>query len=211
MSTVKTAASKNGKSGENVAGDVMVPAMELKTYVIGIVGDSPLIVHAWSQKAILEIEGKQQGKAKGKKEPRNPEQEYEAAFHRLPGGAPGFPTIAFKAAAVSAARQVDGLKMTFLRGAFHVVGELVEIQGMPEMRTDMVRIGMGTADVRYRPEFKEWSTQLKVRLNSRSLTLEQLLHLFNQAGFSVGVGEWRPERNGSYGMFHVETFAEVRE
>jgi hypothetical protein len=73
------------------------------------------------------------------------------------------------------------------------------------MRQDTVRIGMGTADIRFRPEFPAWSAVLKVRLNRRSMTLEQLVHLINQAGFSVGVGEWRPEKDGSYGMFHVAT------
>jgi hypothetical protein len=31
------------------------------------------------------------------------------------------------------------------------------------------------------------------------------VNLFNVAGFAVGVGEWRPERDGSNGMFHVQT------
>jgi len=77
------------------------------------------------------------------------------------------------------------------------------------MREDTVRVGMGTADLRYRPEFKEWAVNLIIRLNTRSMTLEQLIHLFNQAGFSVGVGEWRPEKDGRNGMFHVAGVQEV--
>lgn len=192
---------------------IEIPPIEVKTYVLRLVGDSPLICHAWSAKAKQEMLDKQMGKARGKKEPKDPQADYEGAFYRLPNGAPGFPTIGFKAAAVSAARQVEGLTMTFLRGAFHTVGELVEIEGEPQMREDMVRVGMGTADLRYRPEFAEWAVNLKVRLNTRSITLEQLIHLFNQAGFSVGVGEWRPEKDGRNGMFHVDldTVVEVRE
>lgn len=190
---------------------IEIPPIEVRTYVFRIIGDSPLICHAWSQKAKLEMLDKQMGKARGKKEPKNPDQDYEGAFYRLPDGAPGFPTIAFKAAAVNAARQVEGLTMTFLRGAFHTVGELVAIEGTPRMREDMVRVGMGTADIRFRPEWAEWTINLVVRLNTRSLTLEQLVHLFNQAGFSVGVGEWRPEKDGRNGMFHVEGVQEVSE
>lgn len=181
-----------------------IPPIEVKTYVLRIVGTSPLIVHAWSAKAKQEMLDKQMGKARSKKEPKNPQQDYEGAFYRLPNGKPGFPTIAFKAAAVNAARQVEGLKMTFLRGAFHTVGELVEIEGEPRRREDMVRVGMGTADIRYRPEFTEWAVNLKVRLNTRSMTLEQLIHLFRVAGFSAGVGEWRPEKDGRFGMFDVD-------
>lgn len=186
-----------------------IPPIEIRTYVLRLVGTSPLIVHAWSQKAKQEMLDKQMGKARSKKEPKNPEADYEGAFYRLPDGTPGFPTIAFKAAAVNAARHLEGLKMTFLRGAFHTVGELVEIEGEPRMREDMVRVGQGAADIRYRPEFVEWAVSLKVQLNTRSMTLEQLIHLFKVAGFSAGVGEWRPEKNGRNGMFDIGDVYEV--
>ena len=190
-------------------GDISIPPIEIARYRISIKGDSPLIMHAWSDKAKKEMLDKQMGKARAKKEPKDPDRDYQEAFYRLPDGSPGFPSIAFKAAAVSAARQVEGLTMTFLRGAFHITGELVPISGTPRMREDTVRIGMGTADLRYRPEFPEWSTVLDVRLNRRAMTLEQLVHLINQAGFSVGVGEWRPEKDGSYGMFQVVAVEQV--
>lgn len=190
-----------------------VPALELRTVHLRIVGDSELITHAWSEKARAQMRDKQMGKAQQKKEPKNPEEEYQAAFYRTADGtadgAPALPTIAFKAAAVNAATQVSGLTKTFLRGAFHVMGELVAIEGEPRMREDMVRIAMGTADIRYRPAFASWAVTLPLRYSTRSVTLEQIIHLFNQAGFSVGVGEWRPEKDGSYGMFHVESAEEV--
>ena len=191
-----------------------IPDLQQKTFLLRIVGDSELVTHAWSDKAKKEMLDKQMGKARPKKEHKDPIRDYEEAFHRLPDGRPGFPAIGFKAAIVAAARQVDGLTMTFLRGAFHVVGDtggdLIAIEGEPHMREDMVRIGMGTADIRYRPGFPTWAATLTVRLNARALTVEQLVHLTNQAGFSVGIGEWRPEKNGAWGMFHVESIQEVR-
>ena len=57
------------------------------------------------------------------------------------------------------------LKMTFLRGAFHVPGELTRIEGEPRPREDMVRVGMGTADIRYRGEFDPWAVDLNVKFN----------------------------------------------
>lgn len=186
-----------------------IPAIEIRTYEVRLAGDSPLIMHAWSDKAKKEMLDKQMGKARAKKEPKDPQRDYEEAFYRLPDGRAGFPSIAFKAATVSAARQVEGLTMTFLRGAFHIAGELVPIEGEPRMREDTVRVGMGTADLRYRPEFASWAATLTIRLNARAMTLEQLVHLINQAGFSVGVGEWRPEKDGAYGMFHVDGIQEV--
>lgn len=189
---------------------IAIPPIEIKTYVLRIVGDSPLITHAWSEKAKKEMLGKQMGVPSGKKEPKDPERDYQEAFYRLEDGTPAMRTIAFKAAAVDAATQVTGLTKVYLRGAFHVVGELVPVEGVPQMREDMVRLGGTTADLRYRPEFPEWAVNLAVRVNARALTLEQLIHLFNQAGFSCGVGEWRPQKDGMNGMFHVDGVQEVR-
>lgn len=183
---------------------IEIPPVVIRTMPIRIVGDSPLISHKWSDKAKQMMLDKQMGKAVPKKEPKDPEQEYRDSLYEHPDGGYGFPSVAFKAAAVSACRSVDGIKMTEARAAFHVPGELVKIDGTPEMREDMVRIGMGTADIRYRGEFKQWSATLLIRFNENVLTPSQIVNLFNVAGFGVGIGEWRPEKDGSYGMFHVE-------
>lgn len=192
-----------GKEKETMM--VEVKPINIMRTEIRIIGDTPLIVHAWSEKAKKEMLDKQMKKAKTAKAAKDPKKDYEEAFYRLPDGRPGFPATAFKAAAVSAGgRYSDGLKMTTLRGAFFVDGELVPIEGEPNMREDMVRVGMGTADIRYRPEFKQWACTLPVRFNADAISLEQIINLFNLAGFGVGVGEWRPEKDGQYGMFHVQ-------
>jgi hypothetical protein len=177
---------------------------------IDLVGDSSLIVHAWSEKVKKGMLDKQMKKAKGAQQAKDPNRDYEDAFYRMPDGTPGFPAIAFKAAAVSAAgRFAEGMKMTEVRGSFHIPCELIPIEGKPNMREDMVRVGMGTADIRYRPEFKKWRVSLPIRYNADAISLEQIVNLFNQAGFGVGVGEWRPEKDGSNGMFHVATDGEM--
>lgn len=185
---------------------VELKSIRIERINLEIEGDSALIVHAWSAKAKKEMLDKQMKKAKTAKDAKDPQRDYEESFYRLPDGKPGFPTIAFKQAAVSAGgRFSDGLKMTELRGAFFIDGELAEIKGKPNMREDMVRVGMGTADIRYRPEFKTWRVTLPIKYNADKISLEQLVNLFNLAGFGVGVGEWRPEKDGQYGMFHVVT------
>ncbi len=95
------------------------------------------------------------------------------------------------------------------RGAFHINGDLVKIKGTPAPREDMVRIAMGTADIRYRGEFKKWSCEFEIRYNRCVLSEEQIINLFNAAGFGIGVGEWRPQKDGSMGMFHVATGGEA--
>lgn len=182
-----------------------LPPISLQTMEITVIGDSPLICHAWSDKAKRMMLDKQMGKAQHKKDKKDPEQDFKDSLYHLDGGRFGFPAVAFKSAAVSACRFAEGVKMTEARGAFHINGEMVEIIGTPTPREDMVRVGMGTADIRFRGEFKTWRAMLSIRFNTASLSPAQIVNLFNTAGFGVGVGEWRPEKDGSYGMFHVAT------
>lgn len=190
--------------------EITLPKFDLRVVHIKLIGDSPLICHAWSAKAKKQMLDKQMKKAKPGREAKDPEADYKESLYHLPGGKHGFPAIAFKAAAVGACRFVEGVKMTEARGAFHIDQEMIQIDGKPSPREDMVRIGLGTADIRYRGEFKEWSAILPVKFNAGSISAEQIVNLFNVAGFGVGVGEWRPERDGQFGRFHVATSADKR-
>ena len=183
---------------------IAIPKVNLQVATITLVGDSALICHKWSEKAKGEMLGKQMGKAKAAKEHKDPEADFRASLYSHPDGGYGFPNVAFKAAAVDACSHIDGVTKVEARGAFHINGEMAKLQGTPTMREDMVRIGMGTADIRHRGEFKQWKTSLTIRFNANVLSLEQIVNLFATAGFAIGVGEWRPQKDGSYGMFHVE-------
>lgn len=210
---------------ENVA--IELPKLDLKTMEVTLIGDSPLIVHAWSKKAKEEMLSKQMKEATGAKEAKDPEADFQASIYRLADGGHGFPSVAFKNAAVTAGTSVAGLTKIAARQAFHIVGEdadvkgayagamsrtnLVKIEGCePQIREDMVRVGMGTADLRYRAEYPTWHTRVIVRYNANVLSPAQILNLLNTAGFAVGVGEWRPEKDGQYGLFHVATEAEIK-
>lgn len=175
-----------------------------------IEGTSPLIVHKFSEKARKMIEDKQQGKSKGGKEARDPEADFYGSMYTFADGNKyGFPSGGFKAAMTRAGKQL-GYTMVDLKGWFFIVpddrdGNLVEIVGTPRMRTDMVRIGNGTADVRYRPEFPEWGAVLRIQYNEKCISLEQLAELIALAGFSCGIGDWRPEKaaTGTFGTWKL--------
>lgn len=209
---------------ENIG--IELPPLNIGLMEVTLIGDSPLIVHAWSAKAKKEMLDKQMKKAKGAKEAKDPKADFEASMYRLADGGYGFPSVAFKNAAVTAGTSVAGLTKIAARQAFHILGDDADIEGAfegsksrvnlarieggePTMREDMVRVGLGTADLRYRPEFAEWHTKLLVRYNANVLSEAQILNLLNVAGFAVGIGEWRPEKDGQYGMFHVATEAEI--
>jgi len=73
------------------------------------------------------------------------------------------------------------------------------------MRQDMVKVGMGSADLRYRGEFDNWYADLTISFNeSGQYNIDQIMSMINAGGYVCGIGEWRPERDGQYGMFHIE-------
>jgi len=74
------------------------------------------------------------------------------------------------------------------------------------MREDMVRVGgiSKTADIRHRAEFDDWYMDLEIEWNKNGpVTIDQIINLINLGGFTNGIGEWRPEKDGSYGTFRV--------
>lgn len=218
---------------------IEIAPIQRVTTRIAIVGDTPLIVHAWSPKAkrmMLEAQMKI-GKTKKAREPKNPFQDFVGSLYWIagrPGDDPeadlteeeftdaitsgkakfGFKVTAIKQAALAAAYRSGMIpNQACMRGAFYIRGtddnELGTIIGSaPESREDMVRIGSAmtsTADIRYRAMFRQWRIPLTVIHNDNgTFSLEQIINAINLGGFMCGIGEWRPEKDGQFGMFHVE-------
>jgi hypothetical protein len=190
---------------------VVLPSLQIETVNVTLIGDTPLIVHRWSEKAKKEMLDKQMKRATAGREAKDPERDFRDSLYVLEDGSYGFPIIGFKAAAVTACTSIGSMTKVAARQAFHVDGEFAVIEGdEPTMREDMVRIGMGTADIRYRGEFKQWFTTIAVKFNANVMSAEQILNLMQTAGFAVGVGEWRPEKDGQFGRFHVATAKEMK-
>lgn len=203
--------------------------IEIQKVNLRIVGDTPLIMHAWSEKAKRMMLEAQMGVAKGKKkEPKNPVEDFirsmywltdmpeemteEAFSEAISNGARfGFPVTAFKQAAISAAYRMGWAKdKVSLRGAFFIDSDengMIEIHSdAPKMREDMVKVGMGTADIRYRGEFANWYADMTISYNMNgNYSLENIMNIINAGGYICGVGEWRPEKDGQYGQFHVSS------
>jgi hypothetical protein len=176
--------------------------IDIQRTALRIIGDSPLITHAWSKKAKQMMLDKQMKKGTQAKEAKDPQRDYEDSLYHIPGGGYGFPSIGVKAAAIRGAKGL-GMVMTDAKAAFHIDGDLLKINGEPHPREDMVRISMGTADIRYRAEFSDWSIDLPITYNARIISLEQIVAMLDAGGFGTGIGEWRPEKDGQFGRFHV--------
>lgn len=193
-----------GGRGQKV---IMIPPIRPILTEVTIRGISPLIVHAWSEKAKKQMRDKQQGHAKEGKEFKDPEADFNSSRYLDAQGRDCIPAVALKGCAVEAG-VICGVFKTTLRKSFFVGGESdlipLTLEEPPVMREDMVRIGQGVADIRYRACYHRWSIKIPVEFQPRLISAEQLFNLFDNAGYSVGLGEWRPERDGQFGRFRVE-------
>jgi hypothetical protein len=185
----------------------------IKTIDLTLVGrpGSPLVIHAFNEKAKQEIRDKQQKKAKKAKEERRPTEEFEAAKYVDAKGRECAPITALKKSIISAASAFEDVTKVGLRQAVFVDSianpgsALVPIEtldGKPAkgiMREDAVTIGIDTRGLAYRPQYEEWKLRIRIEFNPRLVSEDQLLALVDQAGWGVGICEGRPERRSALG------------
>jgi len=195
-----------------------------KRFDVWVVGDTPLITHSWSEKAKLEMLRKQVKAVKAAgRQARDPEEDYLNSLYEIRDGVYAFPTTAAKLALMSAAHVDKGISKTSilsnvwmdcsmyrvrpaLAGAVCDM-PLTRIYGAkPEMREDMVRVGAGlnkTSTLAYRAQFFPWAARLKGRFNPTQVPPESLAFLFDEAGRACGLCDWRNEKRGVFGSFHM--------
>jgi hypothetical protein len=200
---------------------IAIPEIEIRQAMLTIRGVSPLIVHRWSEKALKALEDSQTGKAKQKKGPRIPEEEWRAACYVIPGKEdaedwkPGkyyFPA--------------SGLKHAYLYG----IVMLGDPKSFPKSRatgwvfmnddptlafesvTLRTDIGRNPTQPVYRPQFNGWSMELAVDYDAQSITLEQVVAIMDRGLYTGGIGEWRPSapknKTGSFGRARIESVRE---
>lgn len=201
---------------DNDSATVQIDRIAAETIQVPIIGTTPLMVHRFSEKAKKQMLDAMQGR-KTPKQNKDPEAEYEAAFYRLKDGRYGFPAVGFKQATVGGARFYGkDVTMTALKQFLFFHGEpgqegkaLVAIEGEPVMSEDVVRVNRGGTDLRYRPVFNEWAALLSVTYVTSALTRGSVLSLIDAGGMGVGVGEWRPEKDGDLGTYQIDQTKEV--
>lgn len=181
-----------------------------------IKGTSPLIQHAWSEKGLAMMRMTAAERKKQPKVARDPETEAAACLYTTDHGEIGIPLTAFKSALIGAAHKDFGLEKTLLRKAFFIpsndTGRVVPIEaGDYLVREDIVRIGANQTDIRYRPQFNEWRANIIAEIDAELLQPKDIANLVNRAGFSVGIGEWRPEKGGEFGRFELDTSEPMEE
>lgn len=174
---------------------ITIPAMDLRRVRFRIVGLTPYVSQAWSERRVAEIEARQSTAARGRprKSGRDPEKDFRESIHHTPDGHPGVPAAAFKSCAYAAAPMVDLERTRVKTVRVESQGGVVPIVGSePRMRRDMRPLTNGHMDPVYRAEYFPWRVRLAVVFNAALLSAAQIVNLYRVAGFHIGVGEGRP-------------------
>ena len=208
---------------KKVEEEIVLKPIKLKEVKITIKGTTPLIVNNFSEKSRQQIIDTQMKKPKTK-ELRNPIEDFMRACYWLTempkeftdksfdkalkdGAKFGFPAKGIKASIASGAYRNGMTKdKVSLYGAFLIPEEYVEINYKEiTMREDYVRIAHGGTDVRFRPQFNDWSMTFTIEYNENgAYSLEQIINFINLGGFSCGLGEMRIEKGGNHGAYVVD-------
>lgn len=194
---------------EQESSQIIIAKLELGYLKVTVenMPDSTLIVHRLDPKTVEKFTDKEFGR-KSTRELRNLDDEYNKCFHYTKDKKYGFPASGFFGAMLDAAVACD-IPKTELKRAVRIIGDIYEIKYKKLNRRidNPRRAGINsTPDERHRPEFVDWEIEILIQYDKNLISAEQIINLLNRAGFSSGLGDWRPSapKSGTHGMFRVK-------
>ncbi len=214
---VRTKVASNGSAAASPPPieQILIPPIEQKILVVPIVGITPLLVCAWSHKAMRQMLEKQMKKAQKGKEAKDPEADYKASLYTSTEGWTGVPAGGIKGALVAACRTVSGLPMTVAKRIVFVQADgvtedgkqIVRVEGEHKLHQAMVRLESGVADIRFRAIYEKWEMKLSIEFAADMISSEQVCNLVQRAGRMEGLCEHRPgapkSNTGDFGRFRI--------
>jgi hypothetical protein len=181
---------------------------------IKINGTAPLVQNKFSKKAREKMmsdyeTAKPAKKSKSDREVRNYDDDFKESQHISVSGWNGIPCTAFRAAMIDACRTVK-LEMTQTKMAIFVIPDGFDVDdgtplvrlfaNAPEQMESLVKNANGSADIRVRAMWREWSADVTVEFDADMITANSVVNLLDRAGRQVGVGEGRPFSKKSVGQ-----------
>lgn len=198
--------------------EIMIERMEAGTMPFWIKGSTPLIYNAMSSKAMRTILAPKKKTAadKAQTEKHNPLEEFVNSTYRQVGSGPTrliFPSCAIKRAIMNAALDVPGAKKTEMGRLIWVVGDTVDVYGVPKILMSVVRCAdmSHTPDIRTRAIVPEWCLKAQIRFVMPNLNETTVSRLIETAGMVNGLGDWRQQKgSANYGQFSMVNESECK-
>lgn len=202
-----------GKKPEVQSNEITIVEVHQQRITFCVLGTSPLIYNAMSEKAWHELlmpSGKKNAAERASTLKHVPIDEFRNSVYRNGAeDAPtllNFPSAAFKKATASSALDTPGAAKSQIGRLLWADGDRVNIYGVPQILCAIVRNSdiNHTPDVRTRAILPEWACHVTMSFMKPMLTATTVGNLFAAAGLIRGVGDWRQEKgSGSYGQFKL--------
>lgn len=193
--------------------NVRVEPLQIEVAEFLLVGSAPYVQNRFSSRVQAGIRETQAAGSQSKKGKARQAKDfaalYKAAQYISAAGWHGQPCAAYRNAFISACR-VCGFAMTRAKMSIFIEADghdaidgtpLIRIlKGKPRHVEHMARNDNGSADIRVRAMFDDWSVKLRVRYDAGQFSSADVANLVVRAGVQVGVGEGRPDSKDSAGM-----------
>lgn len=182
----------------------------MKTIDVEIRGNTPLLIHRFTEQT-------EQGKAtrRVQVDNRDPREEARKVAYIAADGTFYFNAFAIPAcmAAAGSNHKMRGSRKTLrfvVPSAVSVLSDAVTILNgsgpAKDFEVDARPVTIPATKgrvMRYRPRFDKWGARFQFRLNDNLLSEEDAQRLLTEAGESIGIGDFRPEKRGPFGTFAV--------
>lgn len=196
-----------------VTGAIDIDPIRRERLYVNVVGRTPLILNRLSEKVMHELlmpRGRKNSAEKATSLKHDPLAEFRSSPNRIAeDDAPtllALPATAFKGALRTSALDVPGITKSALGRNSFIEGELIGIYGVPQILLSAVRSSdvARTPDIRSRCIVPHWCASFTVDFSLGVITEKSIVNLLANAGMTVGVGDWRPEKgSGTFGQFDV--------
>lgn len=199
--------------GKQVA-EVQFSTIKTASASFTILGKTPLVYNAMSEKARMELLNGGHRKTSAEKATtlkHDPFAEYRNSVYRLRNGEEGStrllaPSRWFKGAMAEVAKRVVGSSTAEMKQLVWVEGDMNPLYGVPQLFMSVVRnAGINsTPDIRTRAIVPQWYCVVTINFVQPNITSQALFTLLSSAGVLNGVGDFRQQKGaGNYGQFEV--------
>ena len=184
----------------------------MKKIEVEIKGISPYLMHKF---------GEEDSEKKTKPKVGSPDYEADVdkALYKLPNGKIYVPSTQVHGSLMEAGKQMKVVgkgKATYskLFGAFVIIDPDVLIMANQEWETDKRAVVVPSTKgrvMRYRPKFMEWGLKFNILITDDEIHESVVKEGLERAGNYCGIGDFRPQKKGSFGRFQVVSFKEAKE
>lgn len=188
----------------------------MQTYNVVLKGITPLLIHRFSEAAEAAPKTRRIEMVQ-----RDPRKEAEKAAYIAPDGTYYISAAAIPAAmgAAGASHKATGTRKTLryvvpsairlLTDALTILeGELPAKSFEVDSRPVTIPATKGRI-MRHRPRWNTWALAFDLQIDDELLDPDTAQQLLSEAGQSIGIGDFRPEKRGPFGRFAVVHFAPV--